>query len=255
MNQFNQVRRNVIGAALLACGCFVNSASAAVLSVYTNDFDGNTTTASGVTANIGSPALGTASGGPYNGSNGKSWNGQFLQNTTTGNPATATVLQFSNLPTHSQISVDFLLGFIDSWDSTNGSPAPDELRISIDGSVPTVLTTVTAGGSVVNYAGGNLLVDNGQIDSNFFFSDDLVDMANAGFLTFAHSASSLTLSFQAGGAGWQGGADESWGIDALRITAVVPDRNGGQVPVPGVLALLGIGGMAAAFVRRRKVVL
>lgn len=222
------------------------SAQAATLTIGEIDFDGVNTLAPGVVGNIGGPiAFQAALGGPYNGLNGKSWAGQHV---TVFNTDVFT-MTVSNLPTHSQISIDFLLGFLNSWDSTDGSPAPDELSISIDGGAPVKLTTVTAGGSVNFYAGGTRLVDNGQIDELQFFTDDLVDMSTAGFLTFAHTASTLTMTIQAGGAGWQGGTDEYWGLDALKITATVPGTN---VPEPDALALLAAALLAAAWVRRGR---
>jgi hypothetical protein len=57
-----------------------------------------------------------------------------------------------------------------------------------------------------------------------------------------HTASSVTISFFASGAGWQGGNDESWGLDNLSV--------GINVPEPTMLGSLGL--LAAALGARRR---
>jgi hypothetical protein len=179
---------------------------------------------------------------------GKSWSNNYFYNASTGNPATMSTLTLSNLGAHTHVSIDMMLGFLNSWDSSNGSPAPDYLDIYIDGNLAYKLTTVTAGGNVNDHGGGTQVVDNGQIDGSQFYSDDLVDMSTASFLSFAHTSSTLTLSFQASGAGWQGGTDEFWGVDSLSIST----RGGGNpVPEPATWALVMIAGLAAAATRRQ----
>ena len=74
-------------------------------------------------------------------------------------------------------------------------------------------------------------------------------MANAPFLAFAHSASTLNFAVQASGDGWQGGDNESWGIDALSVRLQEPAPV--SVPEPGSLgALVGVG--LLSLVRRRR---
>ena len=234
--------------AAVAAGLISTSAMAASVTIYADDFDGNVTVYPGVAGAILGGVVAPANGS-YAGSNGKSWAGNFRQNNTTGNPAAPTLFTFNNLPAHTALSFDFMLGFIDSWDSTNGSPSPDLLAFLIDGNPAAALTTATASGNVSFYAGGTQIVDNGQIDMHVFFSDDLVDMATAGFLSFAHTASSVTLMIVASGAGWQGGSDESWGVDSFRLTAVTPN---GHIPEPATVALLGLGLAGLAASRRRR---
>jgi len=219
--------------------------------VYANNFDSAATVGAGVTASgLTNGGTGTAAGGPFAGSGGKSWNGSFFNNLSGGVPATESTLTLSNLGAHSHVSIDFMLGFLNSWDSSNGGVSPDFLDILIDGVLVYQLTTVAAGGTFNDYGGGTLVVDDGQIDIDQFFTDDLVDMGTAGFLTFAHTASTLTLGIRASGNGWQGGPDEYWGIDDLRIN--ITGVNVNPMPEPGSLALLLAAGLAALAVRRRS---
>jgi len=239
--------------------CALGAAAVALLTLtplshatlgYANNFDSAATVGAGMTASgLTNGDIATVVGGPYAGSGGKSWNGSFFNNLSAGNPATESTLTLSNLGAHSQVRIDFMLGFLNSWDSSDGGDSPDFLDILIDGVLVYQLTTVAAGGTVNDYGGGTLVVDNGQIDIDTFFSDDLVDMGTAGFLTFAHTASTLTLDIRASGNGWQGGPDEYWGIDDLRIN--ITGVNVSPVPEPG-MALMLAAGLAALAVRRRS---
>ena len=220
-------------------------AAAPAMSATLATYDGTTLTAfAGASAALssGGSVTGTALPGAWN-ANG--WAGNFLRNETTG----LTEFQITNLPSHSAIGLSFLIGFLDSWDSTNGSPAPDLLSVYIDGTLVGTLTANNAGGSVDDYDGGTELFAGAQIDDNQFYNDTLVDMSTASWASFAHSGSSLTLGFQAGGAGWQGGTDERWGLDALAIS-YAPVR--GAVPEPASWAMMiGGFGLAGAAMRRR----
>ncbi|MBO9574402.1 MAG: PEP-CTERM sorting domain-containing protein [Sphingobium sp.] len=153
------------------------------------------------------------------------------------------------MPAHTAIKLSFLVGLLDSWDSTNGSPAPDLLFITIDGNLVATLTTNNASGSVTDFGGGTLIVNGAQVDSNQFYTDTLLDMSSAPWTSFAHSASSITIGFQAGGAGWQGGTDEAWGVDNLTISV----SSEGAVPEPASWAMMlgGLGIIGAAMRRRR----
>lgn len=232
---------NGVAALLLAASL---PAGAATLTAASLDFDSAFYLADGVSGTFGWYHTGTALG-TYNGSNGKTWSG----NIATREDTDPVYLSLSNLPAHTAVSVDFLLGFLNSWDSTNGNPSPDYLNISIDGVLVKSLTTAIASGSINDYGGGTLLVDNGQIDSSQFYSDDLVDMATAGFLTFAHTASTLQIMWQASGNGYQIYPDEFWGIDSIVVRLTTPD---GELPEPGSLALAGLGLAGLMALRRRK---
>ena len=208
-------------------------ASAASL-LYSNDFDALPTLAPGVTAG------GFTNGGLEAANTFGSWTGNYFANRSMGNPATASVLTLSNLPAHSAVNISFILGFLESWDSSDPSPwSPDYLKIEVDGStILDLLTSNNSIGSSVNYGSGAILAQYVQANANNFYSDTLINMASSpALLSIPHNASTLSLSINAFGAGWQGGIDEAWGLDALAITYVPA---GNPNPVPGPLPLLGL---------------
>ena len=85
-----------------------------------------------------------------------------------------------------------------------------------------------------------------------FWGDQASDMTGDTRITnIPHSGSTLEIKFQASGAGWQGGNDESYAIDNLSVSF---DGTLATVPEPMSLPLLGLG-LAAMFMwRTRKVV-
>lgn len=226
-----------------AIAVFAGNAGATV--IYSNNFDASPYIAAGVSATLSGGFLGTVIGGPYNGSNGKSWSGSYFNSN-----GTSAILSLSNLPSHTNVSIDLLLGFLNSWDSRNGSVSPDNLDIWIDGTLSLNMTTNNASGSIVDFDGGTELVDKGQIDGYSFYSDDLVDMATAPALTFAHTASTLTVNITPSGRGWQGWVDEGWGMDALSVSL----SGTNPVPEPATMLLFGTGiaGLAGTRLRRKK---
>ena len=230
---------------------FVSNARAVL--VYSNDFEGTSFQASGVTATGFSATTVGQAIGTITGANGKKWSGQFALNNQPG-PGGGALTQFtlSGLGSHDQISVDFLLGFLRTWDSNNGISwaSPDYLEILVDNLVIGKLTTAVSSGSNSILLGGTQLVNDQKIHSSLYPEpDDLVDMATAAFLTFSHSSSTLTLGIRASGSGWQAGDDEYWGIDAVRVSMRTPEPL--VVPEPATLALFGVSLLALAHRRRR----
>ena len=245
------------------CALFGLASPALAATVYSTDFDGTVVQGSGlVVTGPTNGALDPTSAGLWNAAG---WSGNYFRNASGGNPATMSVLTISNLPAHTTMSVSFLLGFLESWDSTNGSCcSPDFLDIFIDGvditpndgnaATPDWLTANNALGSVEAYAGGTELFDGPNINNRVHFNtvDTLVNMGTAGALTnFAHSSSTFTLGIRASGAGWQGGSDEAWGIDSLSISF-----NGtfdSAVPEPATWAMMIVGfGLIGAALRRER---
>lgn len=220
------------------------SGAAGATDLYSNDFDGNITVGAGVTVtSLDNGALESAV-------TFGNWTGNYFANRSTGNPAAMSSLTLSNLLPHTQVSASFMLGFLESWDGFDGGCcAPDNLDIFIDGSKVATLTARNALGSTGVFGGGTVIGEFIQVNGNTGYSDTLVDMSTAGFLTFAHTASTLTIGIQASGAGWQGGGDEAWGVDALHITY----DGTPAVPEPSAWALMIAGaGMVGATIRAKR---
>jgi hypothetical protein len=243
-------------ASALAVLCAAGASQAADLVVFSTDFT-TESTSSGVTA------VRTGAGGVADiGASSTAFTGDVFRNDTgSANGSSCcgaddgliTEWTLSGLPDHDQLAVDFTLAFIDSWDGLNGTVSPDELYIYLDGQLAATLTSSQQTGSGSDVGGGTRLDSGGNLFFNASYGDTVYSMATASFLTFAHADPTFTLGIRAGGAGWQAGADESWGVDNLTVTARLVDNPGpGGVPEPGAWALmiLGFGG-AGAVMRRR----
>lgn len=225
--------RALLATATLAAAALPASAQL----VYSNDFDAPAFTAGGVGATWTGPGGLKSTIAPYTGY------GQFW---STDNAVQATSLTLTNLPAHTAIDIDFTAIFLDSWDSTNGSPAPDWYQVWIDGNLVGQYTYNNASGSVASIGGGSVVAQYVQFDTAIFYSDSVVDFSGDATYSFAHTASSITFQIKAGGNGWQGGADESLGIDNIRVVLT-------PVPEPGTWALLAAGlGIVGGIARRRR---
>jgi hypothetical protein len=242
----------VLIAAAAALGLIASPAMAGV--VYQTDFT-TSSTAAGVTAstsagggiieNVGAGVAGFYTGNVFRNATGGTPVG------TSGNLSTWTL---NGLGAHDHLTVSFTAAFLDSWDSTDGSPSPDFLNIFLDGVQVLTLTSAAASGTVTNLGGGTQVAFGDLFDSSggFFSHDRIVDMSTAPSLTFAHSAGSFVLGISAGGAGWQGADDESWGVDNLVIGSSLSATGGVPEPSAWALMLLGFGAAGTLLRARRR---
>ena len=142
--------------------------------------------------------------------------GQFLRNSTSGNPAESTTITIENLPPHDRISLGFVLAIIDSWEG-------DIFSISVDGS--TVFSHTFSNSGLPNSqsfipSDGVEIARNLDLgfSSGVNFLDSAYDLRNEPSLKdIPHSSDSLTIEIFASGPGWQGGDDASWAMDSFEL--------------------------------------
>lgn len=151
-------------------------------------------------------------------------------------------LSLNSLAQHSLVTVSFDLFIIESWDGDYLNPGigPDFWSLNIAGGQTllneTFSNTPTFGDHTQSYSpsgvAGTYLAHTGaaEIDSlgYSFYGDSVYQLS----FTFAHSASDIQFDFA--GIGLQDLADESWGLDNVKVST-----NAVSVPEPTTLALLG----------------
>lgn len=158
------------------------------------------------------------------------------------------------------VNLSFDLAIIDSWDQTDNF-GPDAFNVMVDDqavfsriftgnfdefTAPTIdpaLTTLSFGSKLAKYGDWN---------------DDWDDAAyGVDLLLGEMGAGDHTVSFYASGPVWQGGYDESFGLDNIRITSLTGGGSGahervGEVPEPHTLGLAAIALLCLGAARRRR---
>jgi len=201
---------------LVVCLSLV-SAVGAQIQVFSTDF--NTTMPAAIAP--GTALLEGVQGYAGLGPVGNQFGGTFLRSET-GNVVTLTL---TGLPAHNALSIGFLFAAIDSLDGSGTYPSGDYFKITLDGNA--IFRESFANASPAQFQsyvpppGGELArhIDLGFSGPGSYYTDSAYDFAIEPATQFlAHTASTATITFQIEGAGIQGLADESWGMDNLRVT-------------------------------------
>ena len=173
---------------------------------------------------------------------GRQFGGSFLRYTSV--PLFPTRLTVRNLPAHDHLSLKHLLALIDSWDST------EIMQIAVDGTMLFAHRFSLAQADTTTYSpappgailsmGRNLGFSNGS----FYFRDRAYDLgAEPAFLDIPHTADSVQVVWSIGAVSgpaatqWQGGSDESWAIDAVRIEVSTQNTGVAEELAAGRLAV------------------
>jgi len=225
----------------LACLAWLvpSAAMADTLIAYFNNFDVPATVApgvigtwSGITTTEG--VQGYAGLGPA----GNQFGGDLLRNTT-AYPPLSTTLTLTGLPAHTSVNVNFLLAIIDSWDGIGSAYGPDSFTVKVGG-VPVFSKVFTNVDGTSDYtpSSGVLLSSGTYLGFHSGWVDSAYNMyLESAFQDISHTGSSLTIEWFASGPVWQGGNDESWGIDNLQVVL----NSDNPVPLPPTVWLLGSG--------------
>ncbi|MCC6652055.1 MAG: hypothetical protein IT348_12965 [Candidatus Eisenbacteria bacterium] len=162
-----------------------------------------------------------------------------------------TKLVLRGLPAHTHVSLGFLLSLIDSWDGT------ELYQVTVDGDLLFSHWFQLATGDTTDYpaAPGTILsmgTNLGFSNGSYYGRDRAYDLGNEpAFQDIPHTADSLVvvwkLSAVSGGAAqqWQGGTDESWAIDNVRVSLRLAGADVEAAPA-GALALAIAGAQPSA---------
>jgi hypothetical protein len=230
---------------LLGAATWLTASAFAQTTVFQTDFN------SGVSPQIsGAGTLTSVQNYAGLGIAGNVFSGNFLQNDTGccinqpgATPGQKTVLTLTGLPSHTTVSLRFLLAIIGSWDGSEYYPAsPDYFNVAVGDGNGSAITVFRDTFNTEYGFNGN---DAGLLDTQGYprganqiigptgglwgvdYLQEAYDMGmEASLQNIAHTSSTLVVQFWADGAGWQGGGqDESWAIDNLEVLtdAALPD--------------------------------
>jgi hypothetical protein len=149
-------------------------------------------------------------------------------------------LALTNLPPHSALQLSFDLLVLKSWDGNSPVYGPDRWTLEVVGG-PVLLDTtfsnnpkVSKEGSDQDYPAPHAAPRSGAARTNSlgyaFFGDSAYPLE----FTFPHSGAALELNFSSSLFEGKGVADESWGLDNVRVSlAPGPGETGRSKPPAG----------------------
>ncbi|MDH4037917.1 MAG: T9SS type A sorting domain-containing protein [Candidatus Krumholzibacteria bacterium] len=207
--------------------------------VFNSSFD------NGLPAEMSAPGCGLdgVQGWAGLGTPGNQFSGSFLRYSTIS--IVDTKLTLHNLPAHDHVSISFLLAVIDSWDGT------ELLKVSVDGVEVFSNWFQLASGDASSYIAppGGLLSSGTELGfslGSWYARDRAYDMlVEPVFNDIPHTADSLVVTWYLGAvsggaaANWQGGNDESWALDNVRVSVSGAATGIGGTPGLHALTLLG----------------
>jgi hypothetical protein len=184
--------------------------------VFATDFENGLPAAISAPLAAIEPVQGYAGLGPA----GRQFQGSFLRYaSTTIQPTTLTL---SNLPPHTCVDISFLLAIIDQWDGA------ERFEVRVDGQLLFSHSFYLYSSSYVAPPGGTLAI-NALLGFGPAYGDRAHDLGiEPVFRAIPHTAPTLTVEFTVdappgtGTTSWQGGNEESWAIDALRVSVSNP---------------------------------
>ena len=143
-----------------------------------------------------------------------------------------------NLPDHRRLRVSFDLYILKSWDGTSPEYGPDQWSLAVAGGSRLFASTFSNNpkfereGSYQDFPYPRSQPRSGAISTNTlgfgtFFGDSIYHFD----FVFPHSDNNLTLHFSSSLFEGKGTADESWGLDNVRVS-IVPDSSNGQTLAP-----------------------
>lgn len=158
------------------------------------------------------------------GHEGREFGGSFLRYSDVS--VQDTTLTLTDLPEHDRLRVDFLLALIDSWDGT------ELFEVRVDGQVLFSHSFQLAVGDSSSYdAPSGALLSSGTnlgfSGGSYYDRDRAYDLSFEPALRYVvHSSDTATITWSLGATSgsaaqnWQGGSDESWAIDNVRVSTL-----------------------------------